>query len=154
MPFPLIVEKVLKRQTTKNGGDEYLVQWKDYNVENATWEPKENVIALFEEEHRIKVHSLDSMSSSGYSVPELKAEKVIGWQTAENSGSNPNTIESMSDAGYSGPELMLEKVIVRQTDENSGFNPNSDSGSGSEVMVEEVINRQSSVGPKAEGLRP
>ena len=71
MPFPLIVEKVLKRRTTKSGGDEYLVQWKDFNVEDATWKPKEVVIASFEEEHRIKVESLDSMPISEYSGPEI-----------------------------------------------------------------------------------
>ena len=139
MPFPLIVEKVLKRQTTKNGGDEYLVQWKDFSVEDATWEPKKTVIASFEEEHRIKVESLDSMPISEYSGPE----KMI---KTEKSELNPNSIETMSD---SGPELSLEKVIVWQTGENSVFNPNSDSGS--EVIVEELINR-----PTAEtsGLRP
>ena len=128
MPFPLIVEKVLKRQTAKNGGDEYLVQWKDNNVENATWEPKKTVIASFEEEHRIKVESLDSMSISEYSGPE----KVI---KTEKSDLNPDSIESMSDSGYSGP-----KVIVSQTGENSGSEP--------EVIVEEVINRPTP------GLRP
>ena len=137
MPFPLIVEKVLKRRTTKSGGDEYLIQWKDCSVEAATWEPKKNVIASFEEEHRIKVESLDSMSSSGYLGP-VKVVKT------EKSDINPDSIESMSDSGYSGPE-----VIVSQTGENSGFNPNADSGP--EVIVEEVINR-----PTAEtsGLRP
>ena len=134
MPFPLIVEKVLKRQTTKNGGDEYLVQWKDCSVEDATWEPKKTVIASFEEEHRIKVESLDSMSISEYSGPE-KVNKT------EKSDLNPDSIESMSDSGYSGP-----KVIVSQTGENSGFNPNS--GSEPEIIVEEVINRPTP------GLRP
>ena len=43
-----------------------MVQWKDFNVEDATWEPKEVVIASFEEEYRIKVESLDSMSISEY----------------------------------------------------------------------------------------
>ena len=133
MPFPLIVEKVLKRQTAKNGGDEYLVQWKDNNFENATWEPKENVIASFEEEHRIKVESLDSMSISEYSGPE-KVNKT------KKSDLNSDSIESMSDSGYSGP-----KVIVSQTGENSGFNPNS--GSEPEIIVE-VISRPTP------GLRP
>ena len=137
MPFPLIVEKVLKRQTAKNGGDEYLVQWKDNNVENATWEPKKTVIASFEEEHRIKVESLDSMSISEYSGPE----KVI---KTEKSDLNPDSIESMSDSGYSGP-----KVIVSQTGENSGFNPNTDSGP--EVIVEEVNSRHT---VETLGLRP
>ena len=53
-----------------------MVQWKDYDVENATWEPKDNVIASFEEEHRMKIQSLDSMSISG-------PEKVGNRQTAK-----------------------------------------------------------------------
>ena len=76
MPFPLIVEKVLKRRTTKSGGDEYLVQLKDFNVEEATWETKETVIASFEEEHRIKVESLDSMSNSEYSSKNTMEELI------------------------------------------------------------------------------
>ena len=150
MPFPLIAEKVLKRQITKNGGDEYLVQWKDFNVEDATWEPKEVVIASFEEEYRIKVESLDSMSISEYSGPEKKVK-------TEKFDLNPNSIESMSDLGYSGPELILEKVIISQTGENSGFNPNTmesmtSSGSlGPEVIIEEVLNRQTA---DRSGLNP
>ena len=55
-----------------------MVQWKDYNVENATWESKDNVIESFEEEHRMKIQSLDSMSISG-------PEKVLNRQTAKKS---------------------------------------------------------------------
>ena len=146
MPFPLIVEKVLKRRTTKSRGDEYLVQWKDFNVEDATWEPKEVVIASFEEEHRIKVESLDSMSISEYSGPEKVnktnksdlnsdsiecmsdsgysgpkvGEKVIHRQTAEESGLNSSTVESMIGSGYSGPALIVEKVLNRRIAENGG----------------------------------
>ena len=56
-----------------------MVQWKDYDVENATWEPKDNVIAAFEEEHRMKIQSLDSMSISG-------PENVLNRKTAKKSG--------------------------------------------------------------------
>ena len=55
-----------------------MVQWKDYNVKNATWESKDNVIASYEEEHRVKIQSLDSMSVSG-------PEKVLNRQTTKKS---------------------------------------------------------------------
>ena len=55
-----------------------MVQWKDYNVENATWEPRDNVIEAFEEEHRIKVQSLDSMSIS-------EPENVLNSKTVKKS---------------------------------------------------------------------
>ena len=56
-----------------------MVQWKDYDVENATWEPKDNVMAAFEEEHRMKIQSLDSMSIS-------EPENVLNRKTAKKSG--------------------------------------------------------------------
>ena len=49
MPLALLVEKVLKKRRAKNGGTDYLIKWKDFSVKEATWEPKENVIASFEE---------------------------------------------------------------------------------------------------------
>ena len=55
-----------------------MVQWKDYNVENATWESKDNVIESFEEEHRMKIQSLDSMSIS-------EPENVLNRKTAKKS---------------------------------------------------------------------
>ena len=39
----LIVEKVLNRKTSKIGGTEYLIKWKDFSDKDATWEPKENL---------------------------------------------------------------------------------------------------------------
>ena len=39
----LTVEKVLNRQTSKIGGIEYLIKWKDFSEKDATWEPKENL---------------------------------------------------------------------------------------------------------------
>ena len=39
----LVVEKVLNRQTSKIGGTEYLIKWKDFSEKDATWEPKENL---------------------------------------------------------------------------------------------------------------
>ena len=39
----LVVEKVLNRQTSKIGGIEYLIKWKDFSEKDATWEPKENL---------------------------------------------------------------------------------------------------------------
>ena len=39
----LIVEKVLNRKTSKIGGTEYLIKWKDFSEKDSTWEPKENL---------------------------------------------------------------------------------------------------------------
>ena len=63
-----------------------MVQWKNYNVENATWEPKDNVIASFEEEHRIKVQSLDSMTISEYSGTELITRQTAGKSVLKRNG--------------------------------------------------------------------
>ena len=63
-----------------------MVQWKNYNVENATWEPKDNVIASFEEEQRIKVQSLDSMAISEYSGTELIARQTTGKSVLKRNG--------------------------------------------------------------------
>ena len=112
-----------------------------------------------------------SMSSLGYSVPELIIEKVINKHRGENSGVNPNIVELSSDSECSGPELVAEEMIHGKTTEKSGLNPNSlsDSGysgpelmcsifdankygliqskSGPELIIEKVINRQSGVIP-------
>ena len=39
----LVVEKVLNKRTTENGGIEYLIKWKDFSDQDATWEPRENL---------------------------------------------------------------------------------------------------------------
>ena len=39
----LIVEKVLNRRIAENGGTEYLIKWKDFSDNDATWEPRENL---------------------------------------------------------------------------------------------------------------
>ena len=148
MSLPLLVEKVLKKRKAKSGGTEYLIKWKDFSVKEATWEPKENVIASFEEEQSIKVKSLDSMSSSEDSGPELIIEKVINKKTAKKSGLNPNILESMSGSEDSEPELVIEKVIKKQTAKKSGLNPNIlESMSGSEdsepeLVIEKMIKKQ------------
>ena len=87
MPLNYQLEKVLKKRTAKNGSSEYLIKKKDFSVNEATWEPKENVMALFEA-------SLESMASSEYSGP---VEKVA---RQEKSGLNPNN---------SGPEVINRK---------------------------------------------
>ena len=128
------LEKVLKKRTAKNGCSEYLIKLKDFSVQEATWEPKENVIALFEQ-------SLESMVSSEYSEPvekvarqeksglnpnnsgpEVIIEKVINRKSAEKSGLKSSTVESMSSSGDSGPEVVIEKVINSQITEKSGLN--------------------------------
>ena len=43
----LIVEKVLNRRTAENGGTEYLIKWRDFSDQDATWEPTQNFIASF-----------------------------------------------------------------------------------------------------------
>ena len=77
VPKTLIVKKVFKRRTAKNGGTEYLVQLKYFD--DSTWEPTQNAIASFEEELRIKVKSLKFSSED--SRPELISQKVIQSQT-------------------------------------------------------------------------
>ena len=86
VPKTLIVKKVFKRRTAKNGGTEYLVQLKLQYVilqlkyfDDSTWEPTQNAIASFEEELRIKVKSLKFSSED--SRPELISQKVIQSQT-------------------------------------------------------------------------
>ena len=39
----LIVENILNKRTTENGGTEYLIKWKDFCDQDATWEPMENL---------------------------------------------------------------------------------------------------------------
>ena len=108
MPLYYQLEKVLKKRTAKNGSFEYLIKKKDFSVKEATWEPKENVMALFE-------RSLESMASSeysepveksglnpNYSAPEVIIEKIINKKSAEKSGLNSTTVESMMGSGYSG----------------------------------------------------
>ena len=77
VPKTLIVKKVFKRRTAKNGGTDYLVQLKYFD--DSTWEPTQNAIASFEEELRIKVKSLKFSSED--SRPELISQKVIQCQT-------------------------------------------------------------------------
>ena len=108
------LEKVLKKRTAKNGRSEFLIKRKHFSVNEATWEPKENVMALFEA-------SLESMTSSEYSgpvekivrqeksginrnnsEPEVIIEKIINKKSAEKSGLNSTTVESMMGSGYSG----------------------------------------------------
>ena len=136
MPLNYQLEKVLKKRTAKNGSSEYLIKKKDFSVNEAraTWEPKENVMALFEA-------SLESMASSEYSGqvekvarqeksglnpnnsgPEVIIEKVINRKSAEKSGLKSSTVESMSSSGDSGPEVIIEKVISSQIAEKSGLN--------------------------------
>ena len=134
MPLNYQLEKVLKKRTAKNWSSEYLTKKKDLSVNEATWEPKENVMALFEA-------SLDSMASSEYlrpvekvarqeksglnpnnSGPEVIIEKVINRKSAEKSGLKSSTVESMSSSGDSGPEVIIEKVINSQIAEKSGLN--------------------------------
>ena len=134
MPLYYQLEKVLKKRTAKNGSSEYLIKRKDFSVNEATWEPKENVIALFEA-------SLESMASSEYSEPvgkvarqeksglnpnnsgpEVITEKKINRKSAEKSGLKSSTVESMSSSGDSGTEVIIEKVINSQIVEKSGLN--------------------------------
>jgi hypothetical protein len=137
MPLNHQLEKVLKKRTAKNGRSEFLIKRKHFSVNEATWEPKENVIALFEA-------SLESMASSEYSGPveknarqeksglnpnnsgpEVIIEKVRNRKSAEKSGQKSSTVESMSSSGDSGPEVIIEKVINSQIAEKSGLNSNT-----------------------------
>ena len=68
MPLNYQLEKVLKKRTAKNGRSEFLIKRKHFSVNEATWEPKENVMALFEA-------SLESMASSEYSEPVGKVAR-------------------------------------------------------------------------------
>ena len=134
MPLYYQLEKVLKKRTAKNGSSEYLIKRKDFSVNEATWEPKENVIALFEA-------SLESMASSEYSEPvgkvarqeksglnpnnsgpEVITENVINRKSAEKFGLKSSAVESMSVSGDSGTEVIIEKVINSQIVEKSGLN--------------------------------
>ena len=137
MPLNYQLEKVLKKRTAKNGRSEFLIKRKHFSVNEATWEPKENVMALFEA-------SLESMTSSEYSGPvekvarqeksglnpnnsgpEVIIEKVRNRKSAEKSGQKSSTVESMSSSGDSGPEVIIEKVINSQIAENTGLNSNT-----------------------------
>ena len=134
MPLNCQLEKVLKKRTAKNGVSEYLIKKKDCSVHEATWEPKENVMALFEA-------SLESLTSSEYSGPvekvvrqeksglnpnnsgpEVIIEKVINRKSAEKSGLKSSTVESMSSSEDSGQEVIIDKVIYSQIVEKSGLN--------------------------------
>ena len=136
MPLNYQLEKVLKKRTAKNGRSEFLIKRKHFSVNEATWEPKENVMALFEA-------SLESMTSSEYSGPrpvekvarqeksvlnpnnsgpEVIIEEVINRKSAEKSGLRSSTVESMSSSGDSGTEVIIEKVINSQIVEKSGLN--------------------------------
>ena len=134
MPLNYQLEKVLKKRTAENGSSEFLIKRKHFSVNEATWEPKENVMASFEA-------SLESMASSEYSRPvekvarqeksglnpnnsgsEVIIEKVINRKSAEKSGLKSSTVESMSGSGDSGPEVIIEKVIKRQVAEKSCLN--------------------------------
>ena len=141
-------------------GSEYLIKKKDFSVNEATWETKENVMALFEA-------SLESMASSEYSEPvekvarqeklglnpnnsgpEVIIEKVINRKSAEKSGLKSSTVESMSSSGDSGPEVIIEKVINSQIAEKSGLNSNTlesmlGSGySGPKLIIEKVLDKR------------
>ena len=93
------------------------------------------------EKSELNPDSIESMSDSGYSGPELILEKVIVRQTGENSGFNPN-----SD---SGPEVIVEEVNSWHTVETLGLRPSSDldsisssEDSETEYMGEKVIHKQ------------
>ena len=81
---------------------------------------KFNHLALALVRDSSQVQSLDSMSSSADSEPELIEEEVINRKNNYRSGLNPKTKMSISDSGYLGPELIVEKVLNRRTAANGG----------------------------------
>ena len=73
----LIVEEVLNKRTAENGGTEYLIKWKNFRVEDATWEPKENLdcealIAVFQNKKAAKVPDYEKKRMDNIAVKKSK----------------------------------------------------------------------------------
>ena len=82
----LIVENVLNKRTTENGGTEYLIKWKDFSDQDATWEPRENLncetlIAAFTKNETVKIPGYEKNRLDNVAEKEAMFEAKVRFNS-------------------------------------------------------------------------
>lgn len=74
------VEAIIDKRINLKGQVEYLIKWEDYAIEDATWEPIENIMELkplLEQYEKTKANLQSANSNSTNIQEDLKMEEIL-----------------------------------------------------------------------------
>jgi len=73
------VEAIIDKRVNLKGQEEYLVKWEDYSIEDATWEPLENILVLKPLLEQYEKSKANSLSGNNNIQEDLQTEEILNF---------------------------------------------------------------------------